>query len=193
MLAVAVAALTGCSDDEPASPSTQATTTTPTTPAVDVPEGVTLTDPGDTLQIGKAASVVYRADENRRSVVTVTVKKIRKGRMKDFKHFSLDRKSRSSTPYYVNTVVRNDGPGGLSRAAVPLYGLDSSDTYFPPTQLVGEFDRCVGGALPAKFAPGDKATRCFVLLVPKGAKLRSVQVRTEDLDEPVSWPYRPSS
>lgn len=184
-----VAGLAGCSGGAGSSSdtTTDAGATTSVTPAVDVPEGVSLTERGSPLKTGEPATVVYPAEDDRRSVLTVTVQKVREGSMQDFKHFSLDPAAKASTPYYVRAAVRNEGPGGLGGAAVPLYGLDSNDTFFAPTTLVGEFDKCPGGALPKKFKPGDKARRCLVFLVPKGAKLEAVQVRTESLAEPVSW------
>lgn len=185
---VATACLAGCSEDSGAETDGGTdTATTESSSGLEVPDGVQLSEAGSTLDVGDAASVIYRADENRRSVVTVTVRKIRKGKMSDFKGFSLDDKTRASTPYYVDVTIRNEGPGGLSRAAVPLYALDSTNAYFAPTALVGEFDKCAGGALPDKFYPGDRVSRCLLFLVPEDAKLASVQVRTADLDQPVSW------
>lgn len=197
----ALVALAGCSDEPSTSPTSSdsapatssrsaKTRSTSTKPGVTLPKGVRLTQPGSRLRVGQRATVVYRADAKRRSAVTISVTRIRKGSMEDFENFSLSAKQRASTPFYVDVVVRNDGPGRLDRAAVPLYGLDSTNTYFSPVGLVGEFDRCRGGALPKRFTPGDKAKRCLVFLVPKKARLKALQVRTRGLDEPVGWRYR---
>lgn len=181
----AVAALAGClssSGDEPA----PAPTSDPSD--LQVPAGVDLTSSGSTLAVGDTASVIYAVDDQRRSVASVTVDAIKQGSMKkDFADFSLTAKTRSSTPYYVRTTIENAGPGDLSKAAVPVFGYDTSDTYFPASDLVGRFAKCVGGPLPAKFKAGDTVTRCLVLLVPQGEDLQSVQLRTDDVNAPISW------
>lgn len=182
--AVLVAACSG--DDE--APEATATTTAAiaTGPSVEVPEGVTLTEPGTTLALGDPASAVY-ADDQRVSVLTVTVSKVVKGSTKDFKSFVMSAEQRRSTPYYVSATVTNDGPRQLGQIEVPLYGFDSTDTAFPATSLVGTFDRCEGGPLPTGFAPDETLKTCLVYLVPPKAKLEAVQLRTSDAVEPISW------
>ncbi|WP_262849191.1 hypothetical protein [Mumia quercus] len=184
MVASAALVLGGCSgdDEKPAKGATTATS------AVDVPEGVTLTEAGTTLDVGKPATVGYPVGKAA-SALTVTVTSVKPGRASDLAGYVLDPASAASTPYFVSVDVRNDGPDPLGGAAVPLYGFDSTDTYFPPTRFAGEpYDRCPGGVLPKTFDAGASTKACFVLLVPQGATLTSVQVRTEDLATPVSWP-----
>lgn len=179
------AALAGCS-----SSSNDAPAPDPTSGPTDlrVPDGVELTSAGATMAVGDTASAIYTVDDQRRSVISVTVDAIHKGSMnKDFANFSLTAKTRSSTPYYVRTTVENAGPGDLSKAAVPVFGYDTSDTYFPASDLVGKFDKCVGGQLPKSFGAGDTAERCLVLLVPRGEDLQSVQLRTDDVNAAISW------
>lgn len=182
VLASGCASSTGGGAEEPiAAPSQSA--------QIDVPDGVDLTGAGARLAIGERASAIYTVDDQRTSVISVTVDKIVSGSTKrDFKDFSLTAKSRASTPYYVDAVVRNDGPGALDKARVPVFGYDSSKAYFPPSDLIGRFDRCVGGPLPVTFEAGDTVKRCLVFLVPAGETLSAVQLRTEDVNAPISWP-----
>jgi hypothetical protein len=169
------------SDETSQSPSASA-------PHVDVPAGVTLTDPGSTLDVGQPASVVYKAGPDRVSVVTVTVTKIAVGSMrKDFANFALAPMQMRSTPYYVTATVRNAGPGQLGRATLPLYGHDSTNTFFPAVTLVGDLDACTGGPLPATFGPKAMQRMCLVYLVHHGAKLDSVELRPYDGFDPVRW------
>jgi len=185
VLAVVGGGATGCADGEPTTQPSP-TTASPSTPTVAVPSGVTLTEPGTALALGDSASAVY-ADGERATVLTVRVTKAVAGSTKDFKGFVLTRKERATTPYYVSARITNDGPGALGQTTVPLYGLDSTDTVFPATALVGAFDRCSGGPLPTGFAPHDSITTCLVYLVPDGATLEAVQLRTPDGASPISW------
>ncbi|MFD1827313.1 MULTISPECIES: hypothetical protein [Mumia] len=176
--------LGGCSggDEEPAKGASEGTS------AVDVPEGVTLTEAGTEVAVGKPATVGYPVGEAA-SALTVTVASVKPGKASDLSGYVLDPASAASTPYYVSLDLRNDGPDPLGGAAVPVYGFDSTKTFFPPTTFAGEpFTRCPGGALPKTFDAGATAKACFVLLVPQGATLSSVQLRTDDLSKPVSWP-----
>jgi hypothetical protein len=153
-----------------------------------VPEGVSLTEPGTTLDIGQPASVVYEAGHQRTSVLTVTVEKVVVGSMKrDFKSFALEPGQLRSTPYYATATVRNAGPGQLGRASVPLYGYDSTNTYFPASPIVGELDVCTGGPLPASFGPRASGRTCLVFIVGRGVTLEAVELRPYEGFEPIRW------
>jgi len=116
VLASGCASSTGGGAEEPiAAPSQSA--------QIDVPDGVDLTGAGARLAIGERASAIYTVDDQRTSVISVTVDKIVSGSTKrDFKDFSLTAKSRASTPYYVDAVVRNDGPALWTRHGFPCSG-----------------------------------------------------------------------
>lgn len=153
----------------------------------DVPTGVTLTDGGSDIAIGKSATIVYRVTDKARSALTVTVQKIKKGSMKDFRFFSLDKESKKSTPFYVTATVKNEGPAGLGGAVVPLYSHDSSDALSPPNELVGNFAPCPGGSLPKSFLPGSTAKVCLVYLIQPGATLVSLDLKAQDQKDAISW------
>ena len=178
----------GCSDDSGASDGARESPSA-TGPSVAVPAGVNLTDPGATLDLGQPASVVYDAGQQRVSVITVTVRKVVAGSMKrDFKNFVLGPKELKSTPYYVTATVRNAGPGKLGQAKVPLYGYDSTNTYFSASPIVGHLDACPGGNLPESFGPKATEQTCQVFLVGKGATLDAVELRPYEGFEPIRWP-----
>ena len=186
--------LSSCSGDDNGAGESSSESPTASGPSVAVPAGVTLTDPGSSLDLGQPASVVYAAGPQRVSVLTVTVHKIVAGSMKkDFKNFVLSPRELKSTPYYVTATVHNAGPGRLGRAKVPLYGFDSTNTYFPASPIVGDLDVCKGGALPESFGPKATAQTCQVFIVGPGVKLDEVELRPNNSAEPIRWPVPESA
>jgi hypothetical protein len=188
--AVLLLGLCACSGDDSDDAGSDETSESPSAsaPSVAVPAGVTLTDPGSTLDLGEPASVIYDAGPDRVSVITVTVTRIAVGSMqKDFANFALGPEQMRSTPYYATATVRNAGPGQLGRAALPLYGHDSTNTFFPAVTLVGDLDACPGDPLPATFGPKATQRTCLVFLVHHGATLDSVELRPYDGFDPVRW------
>lgn len=186
--------LSSCSGDDNGAGQSSSESPTASGPSVAVPAGVTLTDPGSSLDLGQPASVVYAAGPQRVSVLTVTVHKIVAGSMKkDFKNFVLSPRELKSTPYYVTATVHNAGPGKLGGAKVPLYGFDSTNTYFPASPIVGDLDMCGGGPLPESFGPKATEQTCQVFLVGKGATLDAVELRPVEGFEPIRWPVPDST
>lgn len=181
LLAAAGVMVAGCSGD-------QATDldATPSSP-VPVPEGVELTEPGSTLEVGEAATAPYVSGGSRASVVTVRVTAIVRGTSADLRSFSLTPAAARSTPWYVHTVMRDVGEGRLGRAPVPVYGYDTDSTYFPPADLHGGLDACPSRPPPADFGPGDTLRTCLVFFVPPPARLAAVQLRGVPDAEPISW------
>ena len=57
-----------------------------------------------------------------------------------------------------------------------------------PFTLIGTFDKCEGGPLPAGFAPGDSVETCLVYLVPPQETLEAMQLRTSEDVDPITWP-----
>ena len=154
----------------------------------EVPAGVTITQGGSTLELGKAASVVYQVEEGATSVITVVVNAVKKGDIKkDFTFFSLDEKAKSSTPYYVRLTVENNGPSGLGGVTIPVLAHTSSNTVFPPSEVVGTFKPCPSPALPKSFLEGSKADLCLVFLLPKGEKLSTIDLQTGKDADAIHW------
>lgn len=154
----------------------------------DVPEGVTITEGGTTLDLGTAASVVYRVEERAASAITVTVEKVDEGDIKkDFTFFSLDDDAKSSTPYYVRLKVRNEGPSGLGGVSVPVLAHSRSNTVFPASELIGEFEPCPGPALPKSFLKGSTAELCLVFLLPEGEEMATIDLQTGSEADAIRW------
>lgn len=190
-LAAVVMAASACSGDDPVPPPPEPTVPTrPPAPApkVTVPQKVELTEEGSELALGATASAIYQADRTRVSVIDVRVRTILEGSIeRDFATFDLPDKVRQQTPYYVKVTVINQGPAPLGGAAVPVYALDSTATYFPATTLLGTLTACPGGPLPEPFAPKQTQSRCLLFLVQPGEKLEEVQLRPYRGYDPVSW------
>ena len=183
VVAALLVLLTACGGDDPA-PKPR----TDVPEGFDVPAGVTITDGGSTLELGQPASVVYQVEEGATSVVTVAVNTVRKGNIKkDFTFFSLDRKSKSSTPYYVRFSVENNGPSGLGGVTIPVLAHTASNTVFPPSELVGKFKPCPNPALPESFLKSSKADLCLIFLLPKGEKLSTVDLQTGTEADAIHW------
>ncbi len=154
----------------------------------DPPAGVTITEGGSTLELGKAGTAVYRVGEKAASAVTVAVNEVKKGDIKkDFTFFSLDDELKASTPYYVRLNVVNEGPSGLGGVAIPILAHAASNTVFPPNELVGDFKPCPNPALPESFLPNAKADLCLVFLLPKGETLQSIDLQTGKEADALHW------
>lgn len=151
-------------------------------PSPDVPKGfqvlsgVTLTDAGASVKVGRPVTVVYDPG-GAASAVTVRVVSAKRGRISDFRFFSLDAASKKSTPYYVKASVKNEGPAGLGGASVPLYLHSDANTVYPPNELVGTFKPCPTSRLPKSFLPGRSANVCLVFLLPRGQRLESIDLQ----------------
>ena len=160
----------------------------PVPKGLEVPKGVTLTKGGTTLTEDKPASVVYQVGDKAASVITVTVSSVRKGSIKrDFAFFSLDDEAKTSSPFYVDVTVKNEGPAGLGGAALPIFAHDSSNTNLPANDIVGTFKPCRNSTLPKSFLPGATAKLCLVYLVPKGKALQSVDLQTGSTKDAITW------
>lgn len=179
------AVLAGCSSSEPA-PAPGPTTAQPTK-VFEPPSGVMITPGGTRLATGKPATVVHQVADSAASALTVTVTAVTRGSIKDFRYFSLDDATKTSSPYYVRATVKNDGPAGLGGAAMPMFARDSSSADIPANDIVGTFKPCPASTLPPSFLPGASADLCFVYLLPKGRTLTSVTLQTGTRQGAVTW------
>ncbi|WP_370186656.1 hypothetical protein [Aeromicrobium sp.] len=175
--------VSGCSRSEDEAQAEPA----PSPSGFDVPDGVTLTDPGSRLDVGDEGTVVIDLGDGAASAVTVTVEKVRRGSIKDFRFFTLDEKSRDATPYYVDATVRNDGPAGLGGSSLPLLAHADDDVVYPASELVGRFRPCPSSALPERFLAGASADLCFIYLLPRGTALRTIDLQPGDAASAVRW------
>ncbi len=181
MIAAALT-LSACGGSDPAPEPT-----VPTPDGFKMPAGVTLTEPSTELAPGTAATVVLEVGDGASSAVTLTVDKITKGKIKDFRFFSLDAASKSSTPYYVKATVANEGPAGLGGLGAPFVAHDDANTIVPPNVINGAFKPCPSTSLPKSFLAGDEASMCLVFLIAKGRTLVSVDAQSDDPATAVRW------
>jgi hypothetical protein len=183
VVAALLVLLAACSGDKPESKSRS-----DVPKGFDVPAGVTITEGGSTVRLGRPATAVYRVEERAASAVTVTVTDVKKGDIdKDFTFFSLDDSLKSATPYYVRLTVVNEGPTGLGGVTIPVLAHTASNTVFPPNELVGTFRPCPNPTLPESFLEGAKADLCLVYLLPKGERLQTIDLQTGTEADAIHW------
>ncbi len=139
------------------------------------------------LAVGLVVSGCSRSDGEAQAEPALTVEKVRRGSIKDFRFFTLDERSRDATPYYVDATVRNDGPAGLGGSSLPLLAHADDDVVYPASELVGRFRPCPSSALPKRFLAGASADLCFIYLLPRGTSLRSVDLQPGDAASAVRW------
>jgi hypothetical protein len=192
---VAGLVLSGCSggDGEPGaeeSPSAtnDASATESPTADVSVPEGVEVTAQGADLEFGDSAVVAFEPDQTRSTLLGLTVKSARKGRLEDFKGFILDDPyKRKANYYYVKVGVENVGEGDVGGSPVPLWGVNGENTLLPAVNFTTEFKQCASTPLPKKFEAGDSIDTCLVYLSPDKGSLEAVSFRPDQAFDPIEW------
>lgn len=198
LAAVAVAAglvLSGCSGgggDVPAeglpSVSNDASQSESPTSDVSVPDGVEVTAQGSDLEFGDSAVVAFEPDQTRGTLLGLTVKSARKGRLDDFKGFILDDPyKRKANYYYVKVSVENVGEGDVGGSPVPLWGVNGENTLLPAVNFTTDFKQCASTPLPKRFAAGDSIDTCLVYLSPDGGSLAAVSFRPDQAFDPIEW------
>lgn len=179
-------ALTGCSvkQDSSSSPSK----TPSSTSTVKVPAGVKITAEGSKLDFGAPASVQFSPSQTSGTALDLTVDKVQKGSLRDFKGFILDDKyKRQASYYYVNVTVKNVGKEDIGGVPVPLWGVDNNNTLLPAVNFTTPFAKCPSKPLPSSFGPGDSTSTCLVYLAPNHGTLTAVSYRPDQKFNPITW------
>jgi hypothetical protein len=184
VLVAASVALTGCGGEE--KPTTKPSVTLPTSD-VNVPAGVELTAAGTDLKFGEKATFAYEPNNQRNTVLEMTVTAATQGAIADLGSYVLDDRTKASTPYYVNVTVKNVGDGDVGQTPIPLWAVDDSDTLIQASSFTNAFTRCPSTPLPTTFAPNATATACLVYLVPDHGKLTGVSFRPLQAVAPIVW------
>lgn len=185
--------LSGCSGGEPGaeespSASNDASATESPTADVSVPEGVEVSAQGSDLEFGDSAVVVFEPDQERSTLLELTVTSARKGRLDDFKGFILDDPyKRKANYYYVKVSVENVGEGDVGGAPVPLWGVNGENTLLPAVNFTTDFKKCASTPLPKKFETGDRIDTCLVYLSPDKGTLEAVSFRPDQAFDPIEW------
>lgn len=155
--------------------------------ALDLPDGVTLTEGGSRLELGEKATVAYPQDAEDATALTVTVEEIRTGDIADFVLFSLSAEDAASTPYYVTLSVLNEGPGTPGTTSLPVFANDGENTLISANAIVGTFEPCPPQPIPAELPAGDEVEQCLVFLLPEGSSLASIDLQVDDAASALHW------
>jgi hypothetical protein len=201
----AVLALAACGDDSkndeggsaatistPAATTTATPTSTTDTTATD--GGEETSEGGETLAFGKrviAPYVVYgkTAGTQQNTRLGVTVLRVRKGKIADFKDFNLDAKQKKTVPYYVDVKYENLGKLKLQRFLMDPAIEDSDGAEYKPLNLIvlsGTFKKCPEPS-KARLRPGDSFTLCAPVLLPRGKTFERVVFQGDVLKDPYFW------
>ena len=208
MLAAAVA-LAACGDDssndelehagerDDALPRAAATATTPatTTPADGDGGGEGVSEAGETLALGTrvvAPYVVYgkTGGSQQDTTLGVTVLRIRKGKISDFKDFNLDAKQKATVPYFVDVKYENLGKLKLQRFLLDPSiedsdgpGVQAAEPHRPERHV-----QEVPEAEPRRACtPGQSFTLCAPFLLPKGKTSSACASRATSRKDPYFW------
>ena len=200
LILAAALALGACGDDaaedsagapEPAVPSTSTAPAAAPTTTTDTGEGVS--EAGDEMALGTrvvAPYVVYgKTGSKQETKVAVTVLKIRKGKISDFKDFNLDAKQKATTPYFVDVKYENLGKLKLQRFLLDPSIEDSDGQEYKPLNLIilsGTFKVCPKPS-DKRLAPGESFTLCAPFLLPKGKTLERVRFHGDVTQDPYFW------
>ena len=178
--------LSACGADSDKKPTAKPSVDLPTG-NVDVPDGVTLTKAGTALKFGETATVAYEPNTRRSSVLELTVLSVQTGRIADLAAYQLDDATKKARPYYARVRVKNVGTGDLSRAAIPLYAVDSSNALVLASSFNNTFPKCPSTPLPAGFTSGKTVGACLTYLIPPGKSLVQMSFRPLQAFEPITW------
>jgi hypothetical protein len=76
---------------------------------------------------------------------------VAQGTIADLASYSLDSRTKASTPYYVKVSVKNVGTGDVGRSPIPLLLVDNRNTLLQPSKFENApFKKCPSLALPKK-------------------------------------------
>jgi hypothetical protein len=150
-------------------------------------------DSGDgVMPLGKRAVtdyVDYTGAEPKKSKLGVTIVKVRKGKISDFKDFDLDAKQKKTVPYYIDAKYENLGKVALTRHIIEPTIEDRDGQEYAPIQLIvlsGSFKPCPDVS-DAKLKPGESFTGCAPVLLPKGKQFDRVRFEGDVTKDPLFW------
>ena len=195
-LGLAACGGSGSKQGTPATTTTASVTTSDTTPSSATGTGAT-TAPGAKRKIGQTAHVKFKplnapSTSKKTYKLDVTVLKIEKGSIDDFKNVNLDAAQKKSTPYYVSVRVSNPGaevPVKGDDPDIRFDGIDDRGQEQGSVTFFGTFDRCDDASAPAPFTTGKSYESCLTYLVPGGGSIQQVNWSgsTDYVLKPVTW------
>jgi hypothetical protein len=193
--------LSACGGGGSSKQGSPATTTTPSvTPGATTGSSATSggkTQPGAKLKIGQTAHVTFKplsapSSSKKTYKLDVTVLKIEKGTIDDFKNVDLDAAQKKSTPYYVSVRVSNPGaevPVKSDDPDIRFDGIDDRGQEQGSVTFFGTFERCDDTSAPTPFANGESYESCLTYLIPGGGSIQQVTWSGSDeyVLKPVTW------
>jgi hypothetical protein len=188
--AVLIVALTlaacGGSDEEPAGGDGGGAA-----PAIPADDGDSAAADDGNLPLGERAVVDYveYGEKEVKGQLGVTVVKVRRGKISDFKDFNLDAKQKAAVPYYVDATFENLGQAPLTRSFIEPSAEDADGQEYAAMTLIvlnGTFKPCPNPS-EKKLAPGDSFTGCAAILIPKSRELERVRFEGDVTKDPVFW------
>ncbi len=191
---VAFAGLSGCgSDDKPtkkqAKPSPTVSSTAPSA-YLEVPEGITLTEPGTQLALGEQGVVAFQLRQKEVGVLGVNVQRIERTSFQEsFAQWNIDDATAARTPYFVRVEVTNLGDtdlGGMRLDNV-LWGDDGSTLEAPNYYKASQLPACTGKPLPTPFVKDATAELCQVYYIAPTKALVDVSFTPFGGLDPVTW------
>lgn len=178
---------------------TPAATTTAgtTTESTGSTAGSGTTQPGAKLKLGQTAHVKFKplsapSTSKKTYSLDVTVLKIEKGTIDDFKNVDLDADQKKSTPFYVSVRVSNPGADVPVKGDDPdirFDGIDDRGQEQGSVTFFGTFERCDDTSAPTPFTSGKSYDSCLVYLIPGGGSIQQVNWSGSDeyVLKPVTW------
>jgi hypothetical protein len=149
-------------------------------------------DGGDVMSLGQRAVtdyIDYTGAKPKKSKLGVTIVKVRKGKISDFKDFDLDAKQKKTVPYYIDAKYENLGKVALTRHLIEPSIEDRNGDEFLPIQLIvlsGTFKPCPEYS-DAKLKPGESFTGCSPVLLPKSKQFDRVRFEGDVTKDPLFW------
>ena len=157
-------------------------------PYLPVPDGVELTPPGTTLELGETAVVAWEPRQKTVGVLEITVKRLERTSFeKSFEGWKLEPEVRRTTPYFVRAKLANVGDTDLGGVEVPLYIVDGKNALVRYSRFASTFKPCNSTDLPKKFAAGQERDVCLVYLAPDRGRLTAVSFRPTEEFDPITW------
>jgi len=184
-------------DTTAATSTTTETTTTTTTTTADTTSGG-LTPPGTKLRMGDEATVGWVPPSKFSATgaqtgyrLQVSVDKIEKGTIDDFKNIDLDADQKRSTPYYVTVTVKalEDVKTGTDDPDISFDAIDDRGQEQGSVTFFGTFDRCDDKQVPRPFTNGKSYESCITYLMPGGGSIDEVQWKSGPSKKNAVTPY----
>ncbi|MEP6910251.1 MAG: hypothetical protein ABI896_07465 [Actinomycetota bacterium] len=155
------------------------------------------TKPGAKLGLGQTAHVKFKPlsappTSKKTYRLDVTVLKIEKGKISDFKNVDLDAKQKKSTPFYVSVKISNpdgDIPVKNDDPDIRFDGIDDRGQEQGSLTFFGTFERCDDASAPNPFSSGKSYESCLAYLMPGGGSIQQINWSGADeyVSNPISW------